>query len=276
MKQVLYDPPGPKAMFRHRWLGALVLALLFAFLAFVGVCFFHSGQFNSSRWYVFGFSAVWVQIAVALGRTLEAFALAGVLSMALGLALALGRLSEHPWLRVPVTVITEGFRAVPVLVCMMLLYYGLPVVGGRVEPYTAVVLGLMVYNGAVLAEVLRAGVLALPRGQSEAACAMGLSRSRVLRLILLPQAIRSMLPAIVAQLVVTLKDTALGYIITFPELLYFAKQLGSQQGRPILQSAFVIGSLYIVMCLVLSGLVRYLEGGFSVEVQRPLLDGDAS
>jgi len=80
-----------------------------------------------------------------------------------------------------------------------------------------------------------------------------------MRLILLPQAIRAMLPVIVAQLVVTLKDTALGFIITYPELLYFAKQLTSQQGRPVLQSAFVIGGIYIVMCLILSGIARWLE-----------------
>ena len=84
-------------------------------------------------------------------------------------------------------------------------------------------------------------------------------KSGVMRLILLPQAIRAMLPVIVAQLVVTMKDTALGFIITYPELLYYAKQLTSQQGRPILQSAFVIGGIYIIMCLILSGIARWVE-----------------
>src|SRR5690606_11146454 len=97
----------------------------------------------------------------------------------------------------------EVFRAVPVLVFMMLLFYGLPTIGLRMPPYWAVVIALIVYNGSVLAEVLRAGIESLPRGQREAAYAIGLRKSGVLRLVLLPQAVRAMLPVIVAQLVVT-------------------------------------------------------------------------
>jgi glutamate transport system permease protein len=259
MTSVLYDVPGPKAILRNRLIGVATVVVVLALLGFIGYRFYESGQFDASRWYVFTFSAVWEQIFEALGRTLAAFGLAAILSIALGFLLAIGRMSEHAWVRIPVTVITEFFRAVPVLVFMMLLYYGLPVVGVRMDPYWAVVLALTVYNGSVLAEVLRAGVESLPRGQKEAGYAIGLRKSGVMRLILLPQAIRAMLPVIVAQLVVTMKDTALGFIITYPELLYFAKQLTSQQGRPVLQSAFVIGGIYIIMCLILSGIAKYLE-----------------
>jgi glutamate transport system permease protein len=142
---------------------------------------------------------------------------------------------------------------------MMLLFYGLPTVGIRMSPYWAVVIGLVVYNGSVLAEALRAGVEALPRGQREAGFAIGLRKNAVMRLILLPQAVRAMLPVIVSQLVVTLKDTALGFIITYPELLYYAKQLTTQPGRPIIPATIVIGGIYIVMCLILSGLAKWLE-----------------
>ncbi|GAA2950100.1 amino acid ABC transporter permease [Microbacterium luteolum] len=259
MTSVLYDVPGPKAILRNRLIGVGTVLVVLALLAFIGYRFYESGQFDASRWYVFTFSAVWTQIFGALGRTLAAFGLAAILALALGFILAIGRLSDRAWIRVPVTVITEFFRAVPVLVFMMLLYYGLPVIGVKMEPYWAVVLALMVYNGSVLAEVLRAGVESLPRGQGEAGYAIGLRKSGVMRLILMPQAIRAMLPVIVAQLVVTLKDTALGFIITYPELLYFAKQLTSQQGRPVLQSAFVIGGIYIIMCLILSGIAKWLE-----------------
>jgi glutamate transport system permease protein len=163
--------------------------------------------------------------------------------------------------RLTFTAITEIFRAVPVLVMMMLLYYGLPSVGVRMEPYWAVVIALVAYNGSVLAEALRAGIEAIPRGQSEAGYAVGLRKTGVMRFILLPQAVRAMLPVIVAQLVVTMKDTALGFIITYPELLYLAKQLSSnvEFERPLLQSAFVIGGIYIIMCLLLSGLAKWLE-----------------
>lgn len=259
MTSVLYDVPGPKAILRNRLIGVATVVVILALLGFIGYRFWESGQFEASRWYVFSFSAVWAQIFEALGSTLAAFAVAAVLSILLGFVLAIGRLSDHAWIRVPVTVVTELFRAVPVLVFMMLLYYGLPVIGVKMEPYWAVVLALMAYNGSVLAEVIRAGVESLPRGQKEAGYAIGLRKSGVMRLILLPQAIRAMLPVVVAQLVVTMKDTALGFIITYPELLYFAKQLTSQQGRPVLQSAFVIGGIYIIMCLILSGIARWIE-----------------
>jgi glutamate transport system permease protein len=237
----------------------LTIILVAAVIGFLVYRMAVTGQFSPSKWYVFTFSTVWMQILEALGNTLAAFALAAVLSLVVGFALAIGRLSDHAWVRIPVTVVTEGFRAVPVLVMMMLLYFGLPSIGIKMEPYWAVVLALMAYNGSVLAEALRAGIEALPRGQKEAGYAIGLRKSGVMRLILLPQAIRSMLPVIVAQLVVTMKDTALGFIITYPELLKLAKLLSSQEGRPILQSATVIGGIYIVMCLILSGLAKWLE-----------------
>lgn len=259
MTSVLYDVPGPRAIARNRILAVVTILVVLGAIGFVVYRMSVTGQFEPQKWYVFTFSNVWIGIVGALGKTLGAFALAAVLSLILGFVLAIGRLSDHAWVRIPVGVVIELFRAVPVLVFMMLLYYGLPVVGIDMEPYWAVVIGLMVYNGSVLAEALRAGIESLPKGQKEAGYAIGLRKSGVMRLILLPQAVRAMLPVIVAQLVVTLKDTALGFIITYPELLYYAKLLSSQQGRPILQSAFVIGGIYIVLCLILAGIAKWVE-----------------
>jgi glutamate transport system permease protein len=259
MTSVLYDVPGPRAIVRNRIIAVITVVAVLAVIGFVVFRFAETGQFDADRWYVFTFTNVWIGITGALGKTLSAFALAAVLSLALGFVLAIGRLSDHAWVRRPVAVVTELFRAVPVLVMMMLLYYGLPDLGVKMEPYWAVVIGLMVYNGSVLAEALRAGIEALPRGQKEAGYAIGLRKSGVMVLILLPQAVRAMLPVIVAQLVVTLKDTALGFIITYPELLYYAKQLTAHPSRPILQSAMVIGAIYIAMCLILSGFAKWLE-----------------
>lgn len=258
---VLYDVPGPKAILRNRVLAVVTVLAVAAILGFIVYRFYLSGQFSAQKWGIFTYSTIWEQIFEALGKTLAAFGLAAVLSIALGFVLAIGRLSDHAWVRVPFTTIAELFRAVPVLVMMMLLYYGLPSVGVKMEPYWAVVIALVAYNGSVLAEALRAGIESLPKGQKEAGFAIGLRKSGVMRLILLPQAVRAMLPVIVAQLVVTMKDTALGFIITYPELLYLAKQLSSnvQFGRPLLQSAFVIGGIYIVMCLILSGVAKWLE-----------------
>lgn len=258
---VLYDVPGPKAIARNRILAVVTVVVVLAIVGFIIYRFYLSGQFSAQKWGIFTYTTIWNQIFVALGRTLAAFGLAAVLSIVLGFVLAIGRLSDHRAVRVPFTVVTEFFRAVPVLVMMMLLYYGLPSVGIKMSPYWAVVIGLVVYNGSVLAEALRAGIESLPKGQKEAGYAIGLRKNGVMRLILLPQAVRNMLPVIVAQLVVTMKDTALGFIITYPELLYLAKQLSSnvQFGRPLLQSAFVIGGIYILMCLILSGIAKWLE-----------------
>lgn len=260
MTSVLYDVPGPRAVLRNRVLGVVTVLAVGGILAFVLYRFAVTGQFSAAKWQIFASSNVWNLILRAFGATLAAFAVAAIGSLILGVILAVGRLSDHRWVRVPVTTITELLRAVPVLVMMMLLFYGIPTAFGiKMSSYWAVVIALIAYNGSVLAEAFRAGIESLPRGQKEAGFAIGLRKNGVMRLILFPQAIRAMLPVIISQLVVTLKDTALGFIITYPELLYLAKQFTSQPGRPILQSAFVIGGIYILMCLLLAALAHWAE-----------------
>ena len=254
MTSVLYDVPGPRAIVRNRILGVVTIVVVVAVAGFLIWRLAESGQFTAQKWQAFGYSRIWEQFGIATLRTLAAFAASAVGAIALGFLLAIGRMSDHAWLRWPVTAIVEVLRAVPVLIMMMLIYYGLPVVGIKLESYWAVVIALVAYNGSVLAEVIRAGIESLPRGQGEAGYAIGLRKAGVMQRVLLPQAIRAMLPVIIAQLVVTLKDTALGFIITYPELLYFAKQLGSNAvlGSPLIPSAIVAGAIYITMCLLLS------------------------
>ena len=259
---VLYDVPGPRAVLRNRILGLVTVLIVLAVVGFVVYRFAATGQFDASRWNLFTYSLVWQGMAQALWATVSAFLAAGVGSIVLGFVLAIGRLSDHAWVRVPVTVVIELLRAVPVLVMMMIFFYGVNSIPGstfRMSAYAAVVIGLVLYNGSVLAEVLRAGIEALPKGQKEAGYAIGLHKSGVMAFVLLPQAIRSMLPVIVAQLVVTLKDTALGFIITYPELIYYAKYLSSQPGRPLLQAGLIVAVIYISMCLILSGIAKWLE-----------------
>ncbi|WOF21994.1 amino acid ABC transporter permease [Microbacterium betulae] len=261
MTSVLYDVPGPRAVLRNRVLGVATVVVVAALIALVVWRLAVTGQFSAAKWSIFTYTNVWVQIGLSAVRTLAAFAAAGVGAIVLGFVLAIARLSEHRWVRIPATVIVEVLRAVPVLIFMMLLYYGLPVIGIRLDSYWAVVIALVAYNGSVLAEVIRAGVVSLPGGQSEAGYAIGLRKSGVMRLILLPQALRAMMPVVIAQLVVTLKDTALGFIITYPELLYYAKLIGSNAvyGSPLIPAALVSGSIYIALCLGLSYLARVVE-----------------
>jgi glutamate transport system permease protein len=221
-----------------------------------------TGQFDARVWEWIEYSAIQLVLLQALLATLSAFAVAAVLSLAFGLVFAAGRLSDHRWVSRPATAIVEFFRAVPLLILIFILYFGVSRgIGFNIPAFWAVVLGLMLYNGSVLAEIFRAGVTSLPKGQREAAYALGMRKSQVMTNVLLPQALRAMLPTIVSQLVVVLKDTALGFLILYPELLYQARFLGSQGqlGYPIIPVALVVAAIYISMCLLLSALASHLE-----------------
>lgn len=262
MTSVLFDTPGPKARRRNLGgsvLGGMALLLLIGFLLYR---FAAAGLFDARGWEWIQYERIQLLLLESLVNTLRAFAAAAFLSLLFGAVFAASRLSEHRWVSRPATVIVEFFRAVPLLVLMFILYFGLSRgLGLNISAFWAVVLGLMLYNGSVFAEIFRSGVLALPRGQMEAAYALGMRKTQVMVNILLPQALLSMLPTILSQLVVVLKDTALGFIIQYPELLYQARYLGSQGqlGSPLLQVAAVVAVIYIAMCLLLSALSRYLE-----------------
>lgn len=262
MTSVLYDVPGPRAIVRNRVLAVVTSVAVAAALGFVIYRLAVTGQFSAEKWELFTFPLVRENIIKATVTTLTAFGLAAVFSIALGLILSIGRLSSHAWIRTPVMLFTELFRAIPVLILMMIMYYGLPPLGVTfVTPLIAVVTALTLYNGSVLAEVFRSGVESLPSGQAESGYAIGLRKSGVMRLILFPQGIRAMMPVIISQLVVVLKDTALGFIVTFQELLYLAKFYGAQitYGSPIIPSTIVFGSIYIALCLALSGIAKWVE-----------------
>jgi glutamate transport system permease protein len=262
MSAVLFDAPGPKARSRYRIFGVVTALVILLLVGFVILRFAQSGQFEASKWQLFTFPLVQQTIAQSVVATLSAFATAAVFSIILGILLAFGRLSDRKWISLPCYGFVELFRAVPLLILMMIFYYGLPTVGVQgITPFTAVVAGLVLYNGSVLAEVFRAGIESLPRGQSEAGYAIGLPKSAVMTSILLPQAVRSMLPVIISQLVVILKDTALGFIVTYNEILFQAKFFGSQvqYGSPIIPAAIIAGVLYIGMCLILAAFAKWLE-----------------
>ncbi|MEV6827959.1 amino acid ABC transporter permease [Amycolatopsis sp. NPDC051102] len=261
MSNVLFDVPGPKARLRYRTYAVVGTLVVLAFIAYIGWRFYDSGQFTARKWEWLQYAQVQRDLGNAVLSTLQAFAAAAVLALIFGAIFAAGRLSDHAWIRGIATFVVEFFRAIPALILMFLFYFGLPTVGVPTSPFLGVVFGLTLYNGSVLAEVFRAGIQSLPKGQSEAAYALGMRKTQVMFLVLLPQAIRAMLPTIISQLVVLLKDTALGFIITYQELLYYARYIGSQGtfGRPIVPSTIVATGIYVVMCLLLTALATYLE-----------------
>jgi glutamate transport system permease protein len=266
---VLYDAPGPRARLRNRLLtviGGLAVAGLVAFAVYRMDA---KGQLDPKVWEIFNNAGVRTNIRNGVLTTLKVFAVAGVLSLALGLLLAVARLSEHRPVRWFATGFVELFRAVPLLITIYALWVlfltyknDLGVVGDNTA-FWGLVIGLTVYNGSVQAEVFRAGINAVPRGQVEAAYALGLRKYQVMTTLLLPQAVRSMLPTMISQLVVTLKDTSLGYIITYTELLYATRTMANNiivnGENPFTAVTIVVGAIYILMCLALSSLATWIE-----------------
>ncbi len=263
---VLFDLPGPRARRRTRLAsiagGVLVLAV-------IGVVLWRlagNQQLDPTRWAVLFDTRAGVPQALgeALVNTLEVAAVGVVASLVLGALLAVGRLSDHTWVRVPVGLVVEFFRAVPLLVLILFCFLFLPKVGIEISAFGALALGLTLYNMAVLAEITRAGILSVDRGQREAAFALGMRKTQVMTLVLLPQAVRRMLPVLVAQLVVLLKDSSLGFIVSYFELLRQARGLveffnASFGNTYTFQIYVAAAAIYIVVNLLLSALARWVE-----------------
>jgi glutamate transport system permease protein len=260
---VLFDAPGPKARLRARVISVVavvaiagLLAALIYTLAIPRTTAAGStlpGLFDSSRWDVFNDRAVWRSIGAGVLNTLRMAGAGAVLAIAVGTLFSFIRTSSRAAIRVPSIVVLEFLRGMPVL--LMMLFILLVFQTGQ---YGAGVLALGLYNGAIIGEILRAGILALPRGQREAGLSIGLSVLATRFRIEFPQAVRHMLPIIIAQLVVLLKDTALAYVLAYPELLYTAtKQLPNFFGNRYLYSFFfVVLAIYLAMNLLLSWIAR--------------------
>jgi glutamate transport system permease protein len=260
---VLFDAPGPRARRRNAILTVIGALLVVAILGVVVLRLADNGQLDGVRWEWLQYERIQRNIFIdGLTATLKAFVISAVLSVVVGLILSIGRLSTNRWLRYPAVLFVTVFRALPVVVLMFIPYFaGSSVFGESIPLLWCVVFGLVVYNSSVLAEIFRAGVLAVPKGQSEAAASIGLSRSQTLRIVLFPQAIRTMLPTIISQLVVVLKDTALGFVIGYEELLVKGQEVARDPSfrLPYIPVAIVIGAFYIVLCSLLSWLAVYVE-----------------
>ncbi|REK92094.1 amino acid ABC transporter permease [Streptomyces inhibens] len=256
MTTALYDIPGPRTRQRHRLYGLGSTVAILALAAWIIYLLFDTGQFTAAKWTPFTYKGIQELLLTGLGNTLRAFGFAAVLSLALGGALAIGRLSEHRPVRWVSTLIVEFFRAMPVLVMIFFIYVAL-----QVAPLPALVAGLTLYNGSVLAEVFRSGINSVDPGQREAAYALGMNKTQVMTHVLAPQAIRAMLPAIISQLVVTLKDTSLGYLITYEEFLHAGKLIASNldYDLPFIPVVMIISPIYIGMCMLLSWLATWVS-----------------
>ena len=259
---VLFDAPGPRARTRNHVITAVtvVVVALIAWLVYTKLE--EKGQLTAAKWTPFLDGNFWVTYLLpGVQGTLTAAAVSIVLALLLGMVLGVGRLSHHPGIRWTCSVIVEFFRAIPVLVMMIFAYFlfaQYDVFPSKHLALAGVITGLTLYNGAVIAEIVRAGVNALPRGQAEAAEALGMRWGQVMRSILLPQAITSMLPVLISQMVVVLKDTAIGYVITFTEIVRQGLQAGAVYSN-YLPTLIVIAGLMVTVNFGLGSLATWVE-----------------
>jgi glutamate transport system permease protein len=282
MTSVLFDVPGPKARRLSLILSIAAGVLIAAGLAWIiwtlaqpreaagGLVL--PGYFDPSRWDIFLEPQVWRFIFIeGVWGTLRAALTASVLAVALGIVLSLLRSSQVAWIRIPTTVVIEFLRGMPVLLMMLFILLVL-----QTGAFWAVVAALTLYNGALIGEALRAGLASLPRGQREAGLSLGMRPLQSKMLVEFPQAFRQMLPIIIAQLVVLLKDTSLGYIVAYPELLrVMLNNLASFYGNRYLFSLFLVClALYLTMNLLLSWFARWVSKRTASKSSGKQLDPD--
>ena len=256
--RVLFDAPGPRARRRIRILTVVSVLVVAGLIALGERQFASHGQLTQAKWQVFGEWPYQRFLLQGLGMTLRAAAVSAVLALPFGAFLALGRLSEHRVTRMLSAGFIELFRSVPLLLVLYVFLMAIPRTGYTFPVFWQLVIPIVLCSSASLAEVFRAGVLALDSGQSEAAYALGMRRRQVMWLVVLPQAIRLVVPSLVSQMVSLLKDTTLGYVVSYPELLNQGKSLGSFTHN-FVQSYLVVTAVYVVMNAALSQLAHALE-----------------
>lgn len=259
---VLFDEPGPKTRTRHRLYGAVSAAILALLLALMLWQFWRKGQFEPELWEPFVTPSIMVLILEGIGATVLAAVFAILGALAFGLVFGPAKLSDHGLVRRPAWLVVEFFRAVPLLMLIIATWYIVVGPKGGANGFWALVIGLVLYNGAVFSEIFRAGVNAVPKGQSEAAYAIGMSKSQVMRIILLPQAIKIMLPALISQAVVALKDTSLGYAVLATGLTYAGEAI-DRTFQNTLPTYFVIAVIYIILNLTLTYVATWAQKKFS-------------
>ena len=258
---VLFDAPGPRALRRYRITAVATVIGIITIMALITWKLWIEDQLTVEKWEPFVTPEIIQFLLEALLDTLQAAVLAIAGAMVFGVILGVGKLSDHAFMRWPSWAVVEFFRAVPLLLLIIFIW---ALQGYPRETILPLVLGLILYNGSVLAEIFRAGINAVPKGQSEASYAIGMRKNQVMRIVLLPQAIKIMLPAIISQCIVALKDTSLGYVILAPGLTYAGRLIwGEFDNR--LATGLALAAIYIVLNWLLSVLAEYLQRRFQTQ-----------
>lgn len=267
-QRLLFDEPGPRARRRIRVATAVSVVVGLALVGLALKQFADNGQLSADRWRPYGTWPMWRYLLKGLQATGEAAVVSIALAMAAGVLLALGRLSAQRWLRWPSGAYVEVVRTVPALLLVYIVLFALPRYGLDLPLFWKLAVPLSVSNAAAFAEIFRAGIRSVERGQSEAALALGLSHTQTMRLIVLPQAARRVLPSLVSQSVGLVKDTSLGFVVSYSELLYSGKVLANYN-HLLIQTYLVIALVYLVINASLAKLARTLEARQRRRIARP-------
>ena len=256
----LFDPAGPRAKRRHLLLEILTALVVIAGAYMVFRVLYDKGEFSAAAWAPFAQPGLWALLGQGLLNNITAAAVAMVLSMITGCLLAFGLVSTHTLTRRACRVFTDVFSSIPLLLLLYFTSLVLPNYGLKLGDFWFLVIALTLYSGAVIGDLLRSGILALPPGQAEALLALGFSHVGTMRLVLLPQALRSMSPALVSQLIILFKGTALAYVLGgYMELLRSATVIGQYYTRSLLQAQFVAALGFLVVNIALGALAVALE-----------------
>jgi glutamate transport system permease protein len=254
----LFDQPGPRARRRIAIATVLALVVLGALVWAAARRFADYGQLSADKWAPFTQWPIIHYLLNGLVATLEVTVISGGIALAAGLFLALGRLSRTRLLRWPAALYVEVLRSVPLLLLIYAFLLGLPVIGLRLPLMWQLIWPIVATNSAILAEIFRAGVLSVDRGQTEAAQAIGLRYWPTMWHVVMPQAVRRVIPSLVSQVIRLLKDSTLGYVVSYQELLYAAGVLG-QYNHAVLQCFLVAAFCYVIVNNILAAVARRLE-----------------
>jgi glutamate transport system permease protein len=265
--RVLFDEPGPRARARIRVCTVLGLVLLAGLLALALRQFGRNGQLGRDRWAPFAQLSYLRFLADGFVGTITATALAAVASFPLGMVLALGRLSRRRAVRWVATAYVELFRGIPLLLLIYAFLLALPRFGINLPILWKLVVPIVLVNTAVLAEIFRAGINAVDRGQFEAAVSLGLREGTAMRAVIMPQAVRLVAPTLVTQLVALLKDSTLGYVVSYPELMKQGNNL-TVYTHLLVQTYLIVALIYVVVNFALSRLAVLVERSVGTRARR--------
>ena len=267
VRDALYEAPGPRTRRRVRIATAISLILVVAALAAIGYRFYITGQFAPRYWTFFAKSTTWKFLLQGFAGTVRVALTAGAIALALGLLLMLGRISHVKELSTVCRIVTDFFRSLPSLLLIYFFFLIVPQYGIKMSSFWMLTLPVALAASGVLAEVFRAGVNAVPKGQVEAALSLGMSPLRTTLKIVLPQAIRFVIPSLISQLVVVVKDTTVAYVVSYPDLMQNARVLITNYDA-LVSVYFTIAIIYILINYAINQASIYVSHRLGVKIIR--------